>query len=89
MAYINFKVALGWGMKQGEKREEKGNPLLHVQVGRKVISYPNKPPPLGILSRAAGGDNDQVKNDKNNLFFLAFSPVQLYFSSRLAQSPHW
>lgn len=72
------------------KETEKGNPLPHVQVGGKVMSYPNKlSPSLGVLSRAASDDDDQVENDKKKSFFDAFSPVQLYFSSRLAQSPHW
>lgn len=35
---------------------------------------PNKPPPLGFFSRAAGGDNDQVENDKKNIFFSCFLP---------------
>lgn len=62
------------------KETQKGNPLPHVQVGGKVMSYPNKlPPPPGVLSRAASDDDDQVENDNKNLFFM-LSPQYNYTS---------
>lgn len=51
-------------MKQEGEKREKVNPLSKVQVESKAMSYPRKLSLKGILCRAAGGDNDQVENDK-------------------------
>lgn len=60
-------------------------PLFRPQL----LKEGKKPQTEILSSKGSGGNNKDNSNEKKNHIFLTFFLVQLHFSCRPSQDPHW